>query len=116
MIEKSERQFDKHVYGYNLKGGYHMISALYGVFAAQRVNAALYDKLHQAQRRSFGLPERSLQEYQGILSRDRVIASFYDIHNAILQRRAHNEQRDLKVFTFWLLVGAFLTGTAAALL
>lgn len=116
MIEKSEQQFKKHFDGKQIAGNYYLIGALYGIFTAQRVNAKLYDKMHQALRRSFDLPEHSLQVSEGSLNRSRVLESFYDIHNAILRRRDDNEQRDLKMLTFWMTLAAFISGTVAALI
>lgn len=116
IIDKSEQQFQKHFDGKKIKGNFYLIGALYGIFTVQRVNATLYDKMHQALRRSFDLHEYSLQEHEGLLSRSRVNQSFYDIHYAILKRHDNNEQRDLRIFTFWMTLAAFIAGTLAAVL
>lgn len=116
IIEKSERRFQSHFDGKQIKDNYSLIGALYGIFTVERVSISFYDKMHQVQRRSHNLQEYSLQEFEGVLSRVRVTESFREIQNAILRRRENNEQRDLRMFTFWLLLGAFASGTAAALM
>lgn len=115
IIDKTELKFQKHFDGKPIKDNYSLVGALYGVFTVQRINVSLYDKMHQAQRRSHDLKDYPLQEYEGILSRTRVTESFREIHDAILSRQEDNEQRDLRMFTVWLLLGAFITGTAATL-
>lgn len=116
IIDKTEQQFENHFDGKQIKDNYSLVGALYGAFTVQRVNISLYDKMHQALRRSHNLQDYTLQEFEGILSRNKVTDSFSEIHDAILKRQENNEQRDLRMFTFWLLLGAFVTGTAAALM
>ncbi|XOK13295.1 hypothetical protein ACI6PO_15785 [Agrobacterium tumefaciens] len=115
IIAKAENQFQKRFEGKEIKGNYTLIGTLHGLFAAQRLNASLCDKMHQAFRRSLDLPEFSLQETEGLLDRGRVIKSFYDTHNAILRRRDEHEQRDLRSVAFWLMVATMMAAVASAL-
>jgi len=116
LIDKAETKFQKHLQGRQVKDNYSLIGALYGLFLIQRINTSLYDKIHQIQRRSLNLQDYTLQKVEGILSRERVTASFSEIRYAILKRREENEQRDLRTITVWLAAGAFVTATAAALI
>ena len=116
LIDKAETKLQNHLQGKQVKDNYSLIGALHGLFLVQRINTSIYDKIHQIQRRSMNLEDYTLQEVEGILSRDRVTASFSEIRYAILIRREENEQRDLRMITFWLAAGTFVTGTAAALI
>ncbi|MGP4699891.1 hypothetical protein [Agrobacterium cavarae] len=115
-IDQAESKLQQHLEGKQVKDNYSLIGALYGLFLVQRINTSIYDKIHQIQRHSLNLEYYSLQQVEGILSRDRVMASFSEIQYAILKRREENEQRDLRIVTFWLATGTFVTGTAAALI
>lgn len=114
MIEKSEAQFDKHFTGKEIKGNFYLVGALYGLFFAQRMNAAAYDKFHQLLRRSFDMSDFSLQETEGMLSRQRVSESFNEIRLAILYRSDNFEQRDLRFLAFWLMTASFVCGVTTA--
>ena len=116
LIDKAETKLQRYIQGKQVKDNYSLIGALYGLFLIQRINTSIYDKIHQIQRRSLNLEEYTLQKVEGILSRDRVMASFSEIRFAILKRREENEQRDLRMITFWLAAGTFVTATAAALI
>ncbi|ADY64739.1 hypothetical protein G6M14_09030 [Agrobacterium tumefaciens] len=115
IIAKAENQFRKRFEGKEIRGNFTLIGALYGLFAAQRLNASLFDKMHQAFRRSLDLPEFSLQETEGLLDRGRVIKSFYDTHNAILRRRDEHEQRDLRIVALWLMIATLMTAILSTL-
>lgn len=114
LTEKTEREFEKHLVGKVVPGNFYLVGALYGLFVAQRMNVAAYDKLHQMFRRSFELDEFSLQEKDGFLSRERVQASFDEIRSAIVYCRDNFEQRDLRPLVFWLQMVSFASGLSAA--
>lgn len=115
MIDKAEAHFEKHLNKPGGVGNYHMVSALYGVFFSQRLSALAYDRLHQATRRSHGLEDFSLQEYDGVLSKQRVAESYSHIASAIIWRQSNFEQRDLRPLSLKLLFAAFVTAIAATL-
>ncbi|WFU89866.1 hypothetical protein QA644_27865 (plasmid) [Rhizobium sp. CC1099] len=115
LIEKSERQFAKQMDGRQATGNFYLTGALNGIFVAQRVNATVYDRMHQGLRKTFDLEAYPLEEVEGILSREKVTHSFDQIREAIIYQRDSYERRDLKMVTFWLLAATLVTGLAAAL-
>jgi hypothetical protein len=114
-IEKHEMKLERATQGKTFTDNYYLMGSLFGLFAAQRVNASAYNKLHQAKRRSNGLAEYSLEKHPGIIDRARTQISCDEIRVAIKDRRENFEKRNTKPLSLILVVVGSLMAICGAL-
>ncbi|WLP53175.1 hypothetical protein [Agrobacterium fabrum] len=115
MIDKYEAKLEKATEDATFTDNYYLTGSLYGLFAAQRINASAYNALHQATRRSHGLQEYSLERHSGIIDWERTQSSYNEIKASIAYRRANFETRNTKPLSLILVVTGSLLAIAGAL-
>ena len=115
MIDKYEAKLQDATEGKSFTNNYYLTGSLYGLFAAQRINASAYNAIHQAHRRSHGLKEYSLELHPGIIDWDRTQTSYNEIKAAIVFRRENYEDRNTKPLSLILVVTGSLLAIVGAL-
>lgn len=113
QIDKAEADLQKRIGRGPIINDFYTTGSIWGSLWGQRVSAEVFDRMHQLFRKSFDLPDYSLQEPQGILNRQRIIRSFADIDDAIRYNRASAEPRDLRYAALYLLIAGFIVGVMA---
>lgn len=114
-IDQYEAKLDRAMQGKTFTDNYYLTGSLFGLFAAQKVTASAYNKLHQANRRSHGLADYSLEEHPGIIDRARTQISFNEIRIAIRDRKENFEGRNTKPLSLALVVVGSLMAIGGAL-
>jgi hypothetical protein len=115
MIDRYESKLVKATDDKTFTDNYYLTGSLYGLFAAQRITASAYNALHQANRRTHGLTEYSLERHEGVIDWDRTQASYNEIRAAIAYKRANYETKNTKPLSLVLVVVGSLLAIVGAL-